>query len=51
MNGYHCYEQYNEPHEWFEIELLVQLLSILHWKELGHSMNLICDSAHLKVLE
>lgn len=51
MNGYHCYEQYNEPHEWFEIELLIQLLSILHWKKLGHSMSLICDPAHLIILE
>jgi hypothetical protein len=54
MKAYHCYKQLKEPHAWYEIELLVQLLSIWHWKRIGgksQSMGIYTEAKHLKTLE
>ena len=51
MIGYHCFEQYNaELSEFAEVELLVQLLSILYWKRAGNEMKLFTEDKHLRTL-
>jgi hypothetical protein len=53
MKAYHCYKQLKDPHAWYEIELLVQLLSIWHWKRnnKGKSIGIYTEPVHLKTLE
>lgn len=52
MIGYHCFEQYNaELSEFAEVELLVQLLSILYWKRAGNEIKLFTEDKHLRTLE
>jgi hypothetical protein len=51
MRAYHCYEQLYEPHQWYEIELLIQLISVWYWKKHGGSMGIYTEEKHLKVLE
>lgn len=53
MKAYHCYKQLKDPHAWYEIELLVQLLSVWNWKRLNgeKSMGIYTEEKHLKTLE
>jgi hypothetical protein len=51
MKGYHAFELNNEPGEWFEIELLVQLLSILYWKQHSGEIGLIANEQFIDVMK
>lgn len=51
MKAYHTFELTKEPSEWFEIELLVQLLSILYWKKNGNEIGLFANERFIQELE
>ena len=51
MKAYHCYEQHSTLSEWFEIEILIQLLSILYWKKYCGSISLLANDAHIDLLK
>lgn len=50
MKGYHTFELNKEPSEWFEAELLVQLLSILYWKRHGNEIGLFANERFAELL-
>lgn len=51
MKGYHVFDFNGIKGRWIEIELIVQLLSILYWKKHGNQIGLIANKEFINLLE